>query len=158
MLLRIGTSKNTEYQFWLTRRFIRVLWKAITEALKNNPEIKTEMMPKVQDALVAMKHQHAVQASDFSTQHSDSNKNLNSDTGPLLVTGGAINQINANMTKLMFSTSNGGAFNISINQKLLHALCHLILTTTESADWKLDLNIGESDANVIQPESNSLIH
>ena len=158
MLLRIGTSENTEYQFWLTRRFIDVLWKAIIENLKKNPDIKPDMTPKVQDALVAMSHQHAIQASDFSTQHTEDNENLTSDTGPLVVTGGGISQISDTITRLIFHTSNGGGFNISINQKLMHAFCHVILSTTESAGWGLGLAFGSHDANVIQPQANAVIH
>jgi len=158
MLLRIGTSENTEYQFWLTRRFISVLWIAIVENLKKNPEIRPDMSSKVRDAMVAMSHQQAIQASDFSTQHTEKNENLTSDTGPLLVTGGGISQVSDTMTRLIFHTPNGGAFNISINQKLMHAFCHVILSTTETAGWNLGLSLGSHDANVIQPENNAVIH
>ena len=45
MLLRIGTGENTEYQLWLTRRFVKVMWGALIQTMERDPEMNRDLMP-----------------------------------------------------------------------------------------------------------------
>ena len=153
MLLRIGTGENTEYQLWLTRRFVKILWGALMETLDRNPEIRKDLMPDVRDAVKAMEHQEAVQSSDFSKSHAKDNVNLTSNSGPLLVTGGQVKLVNADNTVLAFKTADGEGVQFGLNQKLLHALCHMMITSSEKAEWDLRLQVG--DPQVLVPEGSS---
>ncbi len=40
ILLRIGTAESTEYHLWLTRRFVKVLWKALMKNLDQTLEFE----------------------------------------------------------------------------------------------------------------------
>ncbi len=37
LLLRISTADKTEYQLWLTRRFVGVLWTALMKRKEKQP-------------------------------------------------------------------------------------------------------------------------
>tara|TARA_Y100001960_G_scaffold316032_1_gene382398 strand:- start:381 stop:1079 length:699 start_codon:yes stop_codon:yes gene_type:complete len=45
ILLRIGTAENTEYRLWLTRRFVKVLWKALMKNLDQTLEFEEPRVP-----------------------------------------------------------------------------------------------------------------
>jgi len=143
MLLRIGTAEQSEYQMWLTRRFIKVLWSALIKVLEKDPDLRKDLLPDAREAVMAMQHQEALQTSDFGTTHAEGNRNLTSNTGPLLVVGGSVSPVNPELTRLSFNTDNGMAINFSLNQQLVHAFCHLIITTSVKAEWDLDLAVGD---------------
>ncbi len=143
MLLRIGTSEQSEYKLWLTRRFVRVLWGALMKIMEKDADLKKDLLPEVRDAVLAMEHQEAVQTADFAQTHAEDNRDLTSNTGPLLVKGGALTPIKDGLIQLKLDTDNGTSINVSLNKQLMHAFCHMTITSTFKADWDLNLSVGD---------------
>ncbi|NQW01755.1 MAG: hypothetical protein HQ483_18770 [Rhodospirillales bacterium] len=143
MLLRIGTAEQSEYKLWLTRRFIRVLWAALMKTMERDAELKKDLMPQVRDAMLAMQHQEAVQAANFGQTHAQDNRDLTSNTGPLLVKGGTLTPGKAGITQLKLDTENGTSINVALNKQLMHAFCHMTISTSFSAEWDLELAVGD---------------
>ena len=185
-MLRIGTKKNTEYQLWMTRRFVRIMWRALIKIMESDPNLAKEQAPKeqvtedrmgkdqapkaqvskeqmpkdqapeVKDAIMAMQHQESIQNSDFSQKHAKGNVNLMANTGALLVIGGQVKPVNENRTRINFQTDKGTGIEFFLNKKLLHALCHMIIKSAQKAQWDLELAVG--DPNVMVPADASQIH
>ena len=186
VMLRLGTKKNTEYQLWMTRRFVRIMWRAIIKIMENDPNlakdqvpqdkatrdssakdqatkdevpkepIPNEQAPEVKDAIMAMQHQESVQNSDFSQKHAKGNVNLMANTGALLVIGCQVKPVNEDRTRINFKTDKGTGIEFFLNKKLLHALCHMIIKSAQRAQWDLDLAVG--DPNVMVPADAAQIH
>lgn len=154
LLLRISTSEQSEYQLWLTRRFIKVLWAALMKVMEKDAELKKDLVPEVRDALMAMEHQEAVQTANFDQTHDEDNRDLTSNTGPLLVTGGTITPVKKDLTRLTLNTENGMAINVALNKQLLHAFCHMTISTSFRAEWDLDLAVG--DPGVINADASKV--
>lgn len=154
ILFRLATTDKKEYRLWLTRRFIFVLWGALKQTFAKDTELAKFVDQDVQNAVLGMKHQEAVQKTDFDTPASDDVVDATSNSGPLLVTGGKVHPGDT-MTGLTFKTADGSDIRFNLNEQLLHAFCHLIVTTTSRADWKLDLSVG--DVNVIVPEGGEAV-
>ena len=181
VMLRIGTKENTEYQLWMTRRFVRIMWRALIKIMERDtnlakdwvPEdrvtedrvpkdrtskdqVPKDNIPEVKDAIMAMQHQESVQNSDFSQKHAKDNVNLMANTGALLVIGGQVKPVNEDRTRINLKTDKGTGIEFFLNKKLLHALCHMIIKSAHRAQWDLDLTVG--DPNVIVPADASQIH
>ena len=161
LLLRISTLDKTEFQFWLTRRFVNVLWPALMNVLeKENPAAKKNLMPAAKKAVVAMEHQEAVAAADFTRGHDEGNKDLTPGTGdnrgPLLVIGGSVRPGKSGATGLILKTQNNAEIKVSLNKELLHALCKLLIVVTMKAGWDLGLSVG--DAAVVLPDDKTQVH
>ena len=181
VMLRIGTKENTEYQLWMTRRFVRIMWRALIKIMERDtnlakdwvPEdrvtedrvpkdraskdqVPKDNIPEVKDAIMAMQHQESVQNSDFSQKHAKGNVNLMANTGALLVIGGQVKPVNEDRTRINLKTDKGTGIEFFLNKKLLHALCHMIIKSAHRAQWDLDLTVG--DPNVIVPADASQIH
>ncbi|MBT7251272.1 MAG: hypothetical protein HN877_18985 [Rhodospirillaceae bacterium] len=156
VLLRIATREKTEYQLWMTRRFVRVMCGALIQTMEKNPEMAADLLPDVKDAVLAMEHQESIQSSDFSQSHSEETTNLTSNTGPLLVTGGNVKTVNPDLTRINLKTDNGMNIEFGLNKQLLHALCHMMITSAQKADWDLELAVG--DPQVVVPESSGVVH
>ena len=181
VMLRIGTKENTEYQLWMTRRFVRIMWRALIKIMERDtnlakdwvPEdrvtedrvpkdraskdqVPKDNIPEVKDAIMAMQHQESVQNSDFSQKHAKGNVNLMANTGALLVIGGQVKPVNEDRTRINFKTDKGTGIEFFLNKKLLHALCHMIIKSAQRAQWDLDLAVG--DPNVMMPADTAQIH
>ena len=194
MLLRIGTAKNTEYQLWLTRRFIKVLWEALMKTLDrtiefrepgakqdknrqkdignagtdisegggndeagrvsndkiNSDDIENKSSQLVRNKVKAIEHKEAIQTSDFSKKHSKGNVNLTSKSGPLLVVGCRVKSLNEQNTLLSLKTADGMGIQFGLSKKLLHALCHMMVSSSNKAQWNLVLEVG--DPKVFAPD------
>ncbi len=173
LLMRISTAAKSEYQFWLTRRFVGVLWPALMAVIeKEDPEAKRTLMPAAKKAVMAMKHSEVIAASDFTRAHDEGAKQLT--PGPLLVIGGSVipgKPGKKGITVLIFKTQGkrrgaakaatgtqtGAEIKISLDKTLLHALCRLLIETTMKADWGLGLAVGDP-ASVMVPEDKARIH
>jgi hypothetical protein len=175
IMLRISTKENNEYQLWLTRRFVRAIWKGLVKAIERDPTLSQGLMPKVKKAVMAMEHQKSIQESDFSQKHATDNlnltpkiarglspkhskDNLSSTSGAevLLVTGAQVKPVNGNLTQIKLKTEVNTAIEFSLNKKLLHALCHMMVSSTQKAGWDLNLAIG--DPQVVIPADVNQIH
>ena len=181
VMLRIGTKENTEYQLWMTRRFVRIMWRALIQTIERDPNlakdwvpedrvpkaqapkdrvpkdrVPKDQVPEVKDAIMAMQHQESVQNSDFSQKHAKGNVNLMANTGALLVIGGQVKPVNEDRTRINFKTDKGTGIEFFLNKKLLHALCHMIIKSAQRAQWDLDLAVG--DPNVMMPADAAQIH
>jgi len=151
LMFRVSTTDDIEYQMWFTRRFVGVLWGALRQTMERNPDLRDDMTRDVKDAILGMEHQEAVQQADFTQEHKKDNTNLTSNTGPLLVVGGAVTPGEGELTGIKFSTKDGTEVRFNLNKQLLHAFCHLMVSTAVRAEWSLDLTMG--DANVVLPDA-----
>jgi hypothetical protein len=156
LLLRISTTDKSEFRFWLTRRFVQVLWPALMAIIEQeDPGTKRNLMPAAKKAVMAMEHQQAVGASDFSHKHDEDSKNLTPD--PLLVVGGSVTPGKTGLTSLVLKTHARAEVKLSLNKELLHALCKLLIKTTMKANWGLDLTVGDA-AIIAAPTEQTRVH
>jgi hypothetical protein len=155
ILFRLATKDKKEYRLYLTRRFVHVLWGALKQTFEKDVELARIIDKDVQEAVLGMKHQEAVQNTDFDTPPAKDVADATSNTGPLLVIGGKIHP-GEKITGVTLSTADGSDVRFNLNEQLLHAFCHLLVTTSVKADWKLNLALG--DSNVIVPGGKAVVH
>lgn len=158
LLLRVSTANKTEYRFWLTRRFVRVLWGALIQTIEREPAIKRAIQPAARRAVMAMEHQQAVGKSDFSRGHEAGHRDVTEETGPLLVVGGSVQppKGKGKPTILNLKTEGGPEVKLGLNKNLVHALCRLLIDTTTHAGWDLGLTVG--DAGLLAPGDRTRVH
>ncbi|MDA1091063.1 MAG: hypothetical protein O3A85_12220 [Proteobacteria bacterium] len=156
LLMRVSTTDKSEFHFLLTRRFVKVLWPALMTVIeKEDAGTKQNLMPAARKAVAAMKHQEAIEESDFTQAHEEDAKTLTA--APLLVTGGSVHPGKKGVTGLVFKTKAKAEIKISLDKNLLHALCRLLIETTMKAGWNLGLVVGDAAA-VMVPEDKARLH
>ena len=116
----------------------------------NNDDIGNKSSQLVRNKVKAIEHKEAIQTSDFSKKHSKGNVNLTSKSGPLLVVGCRVKSLNEQNTLLSLKTADGRGIQFGLNKKLLHALCHMMVSSSNKAQWNLVLEVG--DPKVFAPD------
>jgi len=158
ILFRLSTTDHVECRLWFTRRFTRVLWKALRQGFEAAPEVSAHADPKVKDAMLAMQHHDALQTGDFSKKFDESGENKPVDEQPLLIIGGNCTpNKNGKGARLKFQSREGKEIAVTLNEELLHAFCHLLVQTSAKGEW--DLNMVMGGANVFIPDdTGSVVH
>lgn len=146
LVLRISSTDKTEWRLALTRRFVRLLWRALVGILEKHPDIRADLMPHVKEAMLAMQHQAAVQSADMGKAYAEDNRDLTSNTGPQLVTAARVTAKGESHTELYFRTAAGTDLCFVIDKTRLHAFCHLLVKSAVGAEWNLPLAIGDAAA------------
>ncbi len=159
ILFRINTSARQEFRFWMTRRYVAILWKSITDLINpappkdetDNASDKAEANERGEDAQtlrdelvqsteVAAKHKELVQKSDFQTQYQES-RYFPLGEEPTLLYGVGIKPGVNGQALLCMNPQQGEGIELALNEEITHSLCKLVADASAKADWKLDLKL-----------------
>lgn len=149
ILFRVSTQKRFEYRVWLTRRIVKTLWGVAVksfeaEAVAEVPAPAAQEKPRVKQAVMSMKHREAVQSSDFTKKHDTKTKPPPDVERPLLAVAAEIGKTPEGVTRLIFHTTERKDINLNLNEKMLHAVCHILQQAADKAGWDLQLKVGDA--------------
>lgn len=152
LLFRVNTKQRQEFRFWMTRRYVALLWKTILSHLRDthgeiapsaegSPSLPTP--EPLKDAIIAKEHEEQVAKSDFKTQYQESSY-LPLGEQPLLLYGIGIKKPAEGSAILCMHPPKGEGIEISLNEQITHSLCRLVADATKKADWTLDLEFSQA--------------
>ena len=159
VLFRMNTKARQEFRFWMTRRYIKVLWNTIIKLLKERQGKKLETkeekpLPEpIQEAVIAAEHQKIVENSDFQTQYQESTY-LPLGESPTLLFSVGVKPGPNNQAILVMSPQEGQGIEIGLNDQIVHSLCKLLAETAAKAEW--DLNLDFNQASDLLPKEQGL--
>jgi len=156
ILFRVATREKHEYRVWLTRRLVKKLWGGAVRSFEAEPEVQSQPQAHVRSAVMSMKHQQAVQSSDFSQKHTADAKPVAAMNESLLATGVRIAHMEQGGVQVAFLTAEGRAVNLNLNEEMLHALCHILQGAADRAGWDLQLSVG--DAGIAMHTDANMLH
>ena len=156
LLLRINTTGKTEYRLWMTRRYVKLLWKLLTKSVDSLPDVKAQAAPETREAVKSFQREEARQAANYSKNYEDSDAKRPLGDAAALLTGVRAGP-GKKGTQLTLQTKDGRAINLSLERKLLYSLLDLLISSTKQAEWNLDLKVEEEVAPVA-PEPDGPVH
>ncbi len=152
LLFRVNTKQRQEFRFWMTRRYVALLWKTILAHLRaaqgkgsgtgENPAAVPTPEP-LKDVLLAKEHEEQVAKSDFKTEYQESSY-LPLGEQPVLLFGIGMKNGPEGTSILCMHPPKGDGIEISLNDQITHSLCRLIADATKKAEWKLDLEFSQA--------------
>lgn len=148
LLFRLSASAGRqlhEYRFSLTRRYVRLLWKALLIILKSNqPEKQQQQSAPTQAASMTLQHQQAVAQADFKTPFEKSHSYPLGEA-PILVGKISLKKGPQGGQLLSMHPLQGAGLDFHLNDQLLHSFCQLLSQATQRAEWDLDLDFAQAD-------------
>lgn len=152
LMLRVSSNDNLEFRFWMTRRFVKLIWPALGKALKETPRIQTQASPTAKKELLAFEHQKAVSDSDFRTPYKETPKDLPLGDQPLLLAKMQIRRNEDGSTIMSLGPEEGAGIDLALNTGLLHSLAELISNGARIAEWELPSPV-EQEATPATPDN-----
>lgn len=159
ILLRIRSSDDAEFRFWLTRRYLALLWPILMKMAADFSARKTTD-PLTRDTLAELAHGEAVGKADFgSTYREGSLFPLGEE--PLLLARITVKPLAGTTQTLTLLPLQGQGINLDLDERLVHIIARLLQQTAVAAEWGLTLDIAagtDSTATPLQPAAHRLLH
>ncbi len=143
LLLRVSSSGDLEFRFWMTRRFVKLIWPALGKMLKETPRIQTQPSADAKRELLAFEHEKAVTNSDFDTPYKDTPKILPLGKVPILLVKMQMRHNDDGSMVMSLGPEEGAGIDLALNYGLLHSLVELIGNGARIAEWELSSPIDE---------------
>lgn len=139
ILLRMNTRARQEFRFWITRRYVQLLWTTISKVVEMREEEETEVQDELKKATqIQEKHEKTVESSDFKTQYQESTY-LPLGEEPALLFSAGIKTDPLGRALLCMHPKDGQGIELALNDQIVHSFCKLLADTTLKAEWSLDL-------------------
>ena len=139
ILLRMNTVDSAGFQFWLTRRYIKLLWPMLLSMLEKDVQIATQQSELAKRAMLSFQQHDVVQNMDYS-QDFESQAAQPLGDEPILLEKIAINDHPGGGQNLCMHPQTGQGIELALNQTLLHSICKLLQDTVAKTDWELALS------------------
>ncbi|MEO0414529.1 MAG: hypothetical protein AAF226_06220 [Verrucomicrobiota bacterium] len=138
IMFRMNTRNRQEFRFWMTRRYVDLLWTTISNVVeqKEAPQARDELK---KSATIQDKHEKTVEKSDFKTQYQESTY-LPMGKEPLLLFSVGVKKSPEGKAILCMHPKSGEGIELAMNDQIVHSLCKLLIDSSEKAKWGLNLN------------------
>lgn len=139
LLLRIRTTDRAEFRFWLTRRFVKLLWGVLQRLMESTEHARAQVDPHSRREVVSFQHEHAMRNSDFSTPYREAAAHSPLGPAPLLLSRIRLREDRGAARVLCLHPERGRGIEVAMNETLLHSFSHLLADTARAAQWDLHL-------------------
>lgn len=140
ILLRLSTSERAEFRFWMTRRYVKLLWDILLKMLERDP-VAAQLDEKLRRTLMGFQHERAVRAGEFGRQFEERLNTLPLGEAPLLLTRITAKQSSDAQQVLCLNPEQGQGVDLGVNAELLHMISKLVVDAVAQSDWDLKLSI-----------------
>lgn len=140
LLFRLNTTDHAEFRFWLTRRYVKLLWTALLQQLEAAQPYQN---PDIRATVAAFQHQQIVETSDFKTAYREpETKHFPLGEEPILVSRLQFKRTPQGSQILCMHPDKGQGLEIGVDNRLMHSLCNLLSQCLKSTDWDLPFELG----------------
>lgn len=140
ILMRMNTMDGSGFQFWLTRRYVKLLWPVLLGMLARDENISVQSSEQAKREVMSFQHQQAAENMDYSQQYKEPTSNLPLGNEPVLLAKITVKDLPDGSQALCMHPENGQGVELALNQNLLHSICKLLQDTVAKAEWDIDLS------------------
>lgn len=142
--MRIKTSDEAEFRFWLTRRYVKLLWPIVLKMLEADQQIVLQDDPAAKSAVLSFQHETALQQSDFSTQFREEASIMPLGETPIVLARIQLKRRPNGLNVLCMHPEKGEGIELSMDRMLLHSFSKLLTDAVAVSEWDIELRIAEN--------------
>ena len=147
LLLRLSTTDDCEFRFWLTRRFTKRLWNVLVQMLEWDRAVNQQLDPDIRRSVLDLQHEGYTRQADYTQKFRAHAQG----TPPRLVLGEApVLLAKADGRKqadgvqiLSLNPVDGQGVDITLDTPLLHIFTRLLREQASTTAWDMDLALYE---------------
>jgi hypothetical protein len=136
ILFRVNSMDNSEFRFWLTRRFTSMLTRVLAQHVELDLDVSTQESPEARQAVKQFKHEQAVQNADFAQPFEDQQVNYPLGQDSILayrLTG----KRNGLDLQLGIHPKTGQGITVLVNHALNASITELLSRCIRQAQWDM---------------------
>lgn len=139
ILMRIRTSDGAEYRFWITRRYLSLLWPLLMK-MADGFSARKSADPLTRSTLAELAHGEAVGQADFASQYQEGTL-FPLGPEPVLLARISLRPLVGDTQTLVLLPQEGHGINLDLDEKLVHILARLLQQAATAAEWALKLDV-----------------
>jgi hypothetical protein len=147
LLLRIRSSDDAEFRFWITRRYLALLWPLLMKMADDFSALKATD-PATRSTLAELAHGEAVNKADFGSAYRDGSLYPLGEE-PILLGRVTIKPLQGKTQTLTLLPQEGQGINLDLDERLVHVLARLLQQAAIAAEWALGLDISPGTGAVL---------
>lgn len=141
LLLKINTASQMEFRFWITRRYLALLWPVLRQIAGGFGKSALALDSATRAEVANLAHQEVQKNMDISTQYQDGNHFPLGEEPVLLVKIATRKPDASGNRKLSLLPDQGRGIDLNLDESLTHSLMRVLQEPAAKADWSLDLNL-----------------
>jgi hypothetical protein len=153
LLMRVSTTDGCEYRFWLTRRFVKLLWSLLLKMAAWDRTVRQQLDAATRHSVLEIQHKGYAQQGDFSKNYQESTRRLPLGQTPILLSSAKGVRRDNGLQVLSLYPAQGQGIDMTLDARLLHIFAKLLRDAAARADWDLDLDLRGRQGQPDQPET-----
>lgn len=149
LLLRVRTTDDAEFRFWLTRRYLELLWPILMKIADVFNSRKALDNPMARGVLAEMAHGEAVGGANFTTRYQGGTQ-FPLGEEPILLAKISVHAKEGNTQTLTLLPHEGQGLNLELDEKLVHVIARLLQEAANGAEWGLKLQVVTNSGSVLE--------
>ncbi len=149
LLLRIRRSDDAEFRFWITRRYLALLWPLLMK-MAGDFSARKASDPQTRNTLAELAHGEAVNKADFGSTYRDGSLHPLGEE-PILLGRVTVKPLQGNTQTLTLLPQQGQGINLELDERLVHVLARLLQHAAVAAEWGLTLDVTIISGSVQEP-------
>ena len=133
LMLRVNTTNDQEFRFWLTRRYVLLLYQALAAHRAKDPDISSQPVGEARQAVQQFKQEKAAEKGDFEQSFRDSSDFPLGET-PVLASKLQARSDQGKLA-LTISPAQGNGINLVLDEHLNFNFSRLLNSAVAKAEW-----------------------
>jgi hypothetical protein len=139
LLLRVRSNDDAEFRFWITRRYLGLLWPILMKMADVFSALKATD-PLTRSTLAELAHGEAVNKADFGSAYRDGSR-FPLGEEPVLLARITVMPLAGSTQTLSLLPQTGQGINLDLDERLVHVLARLLQEAAATAEWGLSLRV-----------------
>jgi hypothetical protein len=148
LLLRLSTTDNAEFRFWLTRRFVKRLWGMLVQMLEWDQAVRQQADPVTRRTVLDIQHEGYSQQANYSKKFEEAKgevpRTLPLGETPALLAKAKGKKRDDGAQMLGLHPQQGQGIDMMLDTKLLHIFTRLLRQAVAKTDWDMNLALYET--------------
>lgn len=158
IILRLNTNRQQAFRFYLTRRFVRILWPVLAKLLEADIKRREPDKGHVARDLLDFERQDAMAGANFSTAYAEERMRFPFGEEIQLLTGVRVKEGPRGGSILCLITQGGKALEFGVDSRFLHTFGELLKSTAQKAEWDLSALFASLFKTMEQPAGRRVLH
>lgn len=143
LLLRLSTTDNHEFRFWLTRRFVKRLWAMLVQMLEWDQAVRQQVDPETRRTVLDIQHEGFSRQANYAKKFEESTQEiphtLPLGEAPTLLAKAKGKKGERGSQLLSLYPQQGQGIDMTLDTKLLHIFSRLLRQAVAKTDWDINL-------------------
>jgi hypothetical protein len=141
IVLRLNTEDSSEFRFWITRRYAKILAGSLLKLLQSAEDVQEHKEEQVKKAVMTFQHEEAISKADFAKTFQAQPKSMPLGNVPVLLSKLTIKQTDDGNPMLCMYPEQGQGIDLALQQQLLHSISKLFADALQASDWDVDFSL-----------------